>query len=62
MDPDTSDSINFTEQEIQEELARLGYRNVPHEKLREFKKGNILVCILFCYNSCMMMIIKMKLY
>ncbi|XP_046578671.1 LOW QUALITY PROTEIN: hydrolethalus syndrome protein 1 homolog [Haliotis rubra] len=33
-----SQSIEFSEEEIQEELARLGYRNVPEEKLREFKK------------------------
>ncbi|XP_071080184.1 centriolar and ciliogenesis-associated protein HYLS1-like [Haliotis cracherodii] len=35
MDPQ---SIEFSEEEIQDELARLGYRNVPEEKLREFKK------------------------
>ncbi|XP_041351378.1 hydrolethalus syndrome protein 1 homolog [Gigantopelta aegis] len=32
------ESIDFTEAEIQEELARLGYQNVPEEKLRDFKR------------------------
>lgn len=40
MDPQ---SIEFSEEEIQDELARLGYRNVPEEKLREFKKGKLYI-------------------
>lgn len=32
------DSLDFTEEEIQEQLAILGYRNIPKHRLREFKK------------------------
>ena len=40
------ESIEFTESEIQEELARLGYQNVPPEKLRDFKRGKwVTVCL-----------------
>lgn len=31
--------IDFTDSEIREELARLGYKDVPEDKLVEFKKG-----------------------
>ena len=31
--------MEFTDEEIREELARLGYRDVPDDKLIEFKKG-----------------------
>ena len=31
--------MEFTDDEIREELARLGYRDVPDDKLLEFKKG-----------------------
>lgn len=34
-----SKPMEFTDSEIREELARLGYRDVPDEKLAEFKKG-----------------------
>ncbi len=33
------DNLDFSEQEIQEQLAILGYKNIPKHKLREFKKG-----------------------
>lgn len=32
------DSITFSDQEIEEELARLGYTNIPRDKLKEFQK------------------------
>ncbi|XP_040893301.1 hydrolethalus syndrome protein 1 [Toxotes jaculatrix] len=32
------DNLDFTEEEIQEQLAILGYRNIPKHRLREFKK------------------------
>lgn len=33
------DSLDFSEEEIQEQLVLLGYRNIPKHRLREFKKG-----------------------
>ena len=33
------DSLDFSEDEIQEQLAVLGYRNIPQHRLREFKRG-----------------------
>ncbi|XP_059903071.1 centriolar and ciliogenesis-associated protein HYLS1 isoform X2 [Gadus macrocephalus] len=32
------DSLDFSEDEIQEQLAVLGYRNIPQHRLREFKR------------------------
>lgn len=32
------DSLDFTEEEIQQQLEILGYKNIPKHKLREFKK------------------------
>uniref|UniRef100_A0A672ZEL9 Si:dkey-23f9.4 n=1 Tax=Sphaeramia orbicularis TaxID=375764 RepID=A0A672ZEL9_9TELE len=32
------DSLDFTEEEIQEQLEILGYKNIPKHKLREFKR------------------------
>lgn len=32
-------SLDFTEEEIREQLAALGYRNIPKHRLLEFKKG-----------------------
>ena len=31
--------FNFSEDEIREQLELLGYRNIPPERLQEFKKG-----------------------
>ena len=36
------DDIVFTEDEIKEQLEQFGYRNVPVERLKEFKRGNCL--------------------
>jgi hypothetical protein len=33
------DSLEFTDDEIREELGKLGYQNVPDSRLDEFKKG-----------------------
>ena len=33
------DSLDFTDDEIREELSKLGYTHVPEPKLEEFKKG-----------------------
>jgi hypothetical protein len=33
------DNMTFSDQEIEEELARLGYTNIPQDKLREFQRG-----------------------
>lgn len=33
------DSLDFTDDEIRDELSKLGYSNVPDGKLEEFKKG-----------------------
>lgn len=33
------DNLDFSEEEIQEQLAILGYRNIPRQKLCEFKQG-----------------------
>ena len=33
------DSLDFTDDEIREELCKLGYSSVPDTKLEEFKKG-----------------------
>jgi len=33
------DNLEFTDDEIREELAKLGYQNVPEARLAEFKKG-----------------------
>lgn len=42
------DNLEFTDDEIREELAKLGYQNVPDKRLAEFKKGrsNFLTLIL----------------
>ena len=34
------DELDFTEDEVREGLAQLGYYNVPAERIQEFKKGN----------------------
>lgn len=33
------DNLDFSEEEIQEQLALLGYKNIPKHRLREFKQG-----------------------
>lgn len=33
------DHLDFSEKEIRQQLAVLGYRNIPKHKLLEFKKG-----------------------
>lgn len=33
------DNFDFTEEEIEEQLALLGYRNIPKHRLSAFKKG-----------------------
>lgn len=34
------DDFDFTDDEIRDELSKLGYRSIPSERLQEFKKGN----------------------
>ena len=38
------DDLNFTEDEIQEQLEQLGYYNVPRDRLRDFKRGIFFHC------------------
>jgi hypothetical protein len=33
------DDFDFTDDEIRDELSKLGYRSIPRERLQEFKKG-----------------------
>lgn len=33
------DNLDFSEEEIQEQLTILGYKNIPKHRLREFKQG-----------------------
>ncbi len=33
------DELDFTEEEIREQLEKLGYHDVSESRLREFKKG-----------------------
>ena len=35
------DSLDFTDDEIRDELSKLGYSHVPDSKLEEFKKGMV---------------------
>ena len=37
------DSLDFTDDEIREELSKLGYTHVPEPKLEEFKKGTVII-------------------
>ena len=38
----TMDEFDFSEDEIREQLELLGYKNIPPERLQEFKKGMVL--------------------
>ncbi|XP_016143571.1 hydrolethalus syndrome protein 1 homolog [Sinocyclocheilus grahami] len=39
------ESLDFSEEEIQQQLAALGYRNIPKQRLREFKRDlDQLIC------------------
>ena len=40
------DSIAFSDQEIEDELARLGYHNIPRDKLKEFQRGTFFLILL----------------
>lgn len=42
------DNIDFTEDEIQEQLELLGYKNIPKHRLSEFKKGLFHFCLCGC--------------
>lgn len=42
------DELNFTEDEVREGLAQLGYYNVPTERIKEFKKGNGIFSCMEC--------------
>lgn len=35
------DNFDFTEEEIEEQLALLGYNNIPKHRLSAFKKGQL---------------------
>lgn len=35
----TMDNLDFTEEEIQRQLAVMGYRNIPVHKVHEVKQG-----------------------
>ena len=36
---DEEEDVNFTDDEIRDELSKLGYGNVPHQRFEEFKTG-----------------------
>jgi len=36
---DAEEDFDFTDDEIRDELSKLGYANVPDNRLHEFKKG-----------------------
>ena len=42
----TMDALDFSEEEIQEQLAILGYRNIPKHRLHEFKQGHTEASVL----------------
>lgn len=37
------DLLDFSEEEIQEQLSALGFINLPKHRLQEFKKGKFLM-------------------
>lgn len=39
------DCMDFSEEEIREQLALLGYRNIPKHRLQEFKRGQTFLLI-----------------
>lgn len=41
------DDVDFTEDEIEEQLQLLGYKNIPKHKLSQFKKGLSHSCLFF---------------
>ena len=41
------ENIQFTDEEIKEQLEALGYFNVSQERIQQFKKGN---CFLIFYE------------
>lgn len=47
------DNIDFTEDEIQEQLVLLGYKNIPKHRLTEFKKGLFHFCSPLLSRSCL---------
>lgn len=38
------DNLDFSEQEIEEQLEILGYKNIPKHRLHMLKQGEELIC------------------
>lgn len=45
------ESLDYSEEEIQLQLAALGYSNIPKERLREFKRGGLIFWTVPAYIS-----------
>ena len=43
------DDLDFTEEEIKEQLENLGYTNVSDARLKEFKRGKWIIHCLLCF-------------
>ena len=43
------ENIQFTDEEIKEQLEALGYFNVSQERIKQFKKGNYFLSLLIFY-------------
>ena len=48
---DDMDDLDFTEEEIREQLEKLGYSNVPASRLAEFKRGEFLIIFLSLFRK-----------
>lgn len=46
------DDLEFTDDEIRDELSKLGYRSIPSERLQEFKKGKRIQMTSLDYVNC----------
>lgn len=57
------DNIDFTEDEIQEQLELLGYKNIPKHRLSEFKKGLFHFCLCVVLSlHCILLILQHGFY
>lgn len=52
----------FSDNEVREELARLGYTNIPNDKLREFRKGKLFNLVWLHCAQCLMLCIMRLLF
>jgi hypothetical protein len=42
---DFSSANQFTDDEIREQLNCLGFKNIPHEKFKQFKDGTLTIVV-----------------